>query len=66
MDNSGVMDVQSHSMSHNRFFKSNKIIDIYTGQNTYDWLNWIEKPERKPFYLLEDQKRFVPFGYPIF
>lgn len=66
MDHSGVMDAQSHSMSHNWYFKSDKIIDIYTGQDKYDWLAWIEKPERKPYYMIEDQKKFISYGVPVF
>ncbi len=66
MDQSGVMDIQSHSMSHNWFFKSNKIIDLYHGQKEYDWMAWIEKPERKPYHISENQETFVPQGYPIF
>ena len=66
MDASGVMDIQSHSMSHNFYFSSDKIKDIYTGQPNYDWLAWFHQPERKPFYVTEDQKGFVPNGYPVF
>jgi peptidoglycan/xylan/chitin deacetylase (PgdA/CDA1 family) len=63
---SGVMDIQSHSMSHNFYFHSDKIKDIYTGQPNYDWLAWFHQPERKPFYITEDQRSFVPYGYPVF
>jgi peptidoglycan/xylan/chitin deacetylase (PgdA/CDA1 family) len=66
MDASGVMDIQSHSMSHNFYFHSDKIVDIYTGQPKYDWPAWYIRPERKPFYITEDQTGFVPQGYPIF
>jgi peptidoglycan/xylan/chitin deacetylase (PgdA/CDA1 family) len=66
MDASGVMDIQSHSMSHNFYFNSDKIKDIYTGQPNYDWLAWFQKPERKPFYITEDQRSFVPYGFPVF
>jgi peptidoglycan/xylan/chitin deacetylase (PgdA/CDA1 family) len=66
MDAGGVMDIQSHSMSHNFYFRSDKIKDIYTGQPNYDWLAWFHKPERKPFYVTEDQRSFVPDGYPVF
>jgi peptidoglycan/xylan/chitin deacetylase (PgdA/CDA1 family) len=66
LEKSGVMDIQSHSMSHNWYFKSNQIIDLYTGQNDYDWLAWISRPDRKPFYMTEDQKGFTPCGYPVF
>lgn len=66
MEISGVMDIQSHSMSHNFYFHSNHIRDIYQGQAKYDWMAWIAKPEQKPYYTVEDQKNFVPYGTPIF
>lgn len=66
LDESRVMDIQSHSMSHNFYFHTNKIIDIYEGQKKYDWIPWFTHPERKPFYLTEDQTTYTPVGYPIF
>lgn len=66
MDASGVIDIQSHSMSHNFYFNSNKIVDIYNGQPNYDWIAWFTHPERKPFYITEDQLDLIPKGYPIF
>ncbi|REE25782.1 polysaccharide deacetylase [Winogradskyella pacifica] len=66
LDKSGVIDIQSHSMSHNFYFKSNKIKDIYTGQPHYDWMPWINRPDRKPYYNIEDQEKYVPKGSPIF
>lgn len=66
MDESGVIDIQSHSMSHNFYFHSNKINDIYTGQQKYDWIAWFLKPDRKPYYITEDQKNYVPYGFPVF
>jgi peptidoglycan/xylan/chitin deacetylase (PgdA/CDA1 family) len=66
MYKSGVMDIQSHSMSHNFYFYSNRVKDIYNGQLAYNWLAWILKPQRKPFYLNEDQSAFIPAGYPVF
>jgi peptidoglycan/xylan/chitin deacetylase (PgdA/CDA1 family) len=66
MQESGVIDIQSHSMSHNFYFYSNKIMDIYTGQPKYNWLPWLSQPKRKPYYLNEDQSKFVEYGLPIF
>jgi peptidoglycan/xylan/chitin deacetylase (PgdA/CDA1 family) len=66
LDKSGVMDIQSHSMSHNFYFQSNEIIDVYSGQPKYDWPAWYLRPERKPFYITEDQSNIAPPGYPIF
>ena len=66
MDKSPYIDIQSHSMSHNHYFYSDKLIDIYQGQNKYDWLSWIIRPDKKPNYISEDQKDYVDEGYPIF
>ncbi|APY07161.1 hypothetical protein BWZ20_02070 [Winogradskyella sp. J14-2] len=66
MQDSGVIDIQSHSMSHNFYFYSNKIIDIYTGQPKHNWLPWLSKPKRKPYYINEDQSKFIDNGFPIF
>lgn len=66
MDLDGILQAQSHSMSHNWYFKSNRIKDIYLRQSQYDWLAWFQKPERKPFCITEDQKELVALGYPIF
>lgn len=66
MQNSGIIDIQSHSMSHNFYFHSDKIIDFYNEQEKYPWLAWYTKPESKPFWITENQKKFIPKGYPIF
>lgn len=66
LDSSGVFDIQSHSMSHNYYFQSEKLIDFYEGQDEYHWLAWNEKPERKPFWITENQNHLVTTGYPIF
>lgn len=66
MNASGMMDIQSHGMSHNFYFISDKIVDVYEGQAEYDWLAWIHKPECKPFYITEDQRHLIAYGYPIF
>jgi hypothetical protein len=66
METTGVMDIQSHSMSHNFYFHSNQIKDIYIGQPHYDWMGWNNKPSRKPYYVTENQEQFIPKGSPIF
>lgn len=66
LDKTDVFDIQSHSMSHNFYFKSDKLIDIHDGSNKYHWLAWISRPERKPYWQLENQGDFTPKGYPVF
>lgn len=66
MEHSGVIDVQSHSMSHNFYFSSSRLVDIYEGQMKYDWLAWNLFPEKKSASITEDQRNLIPHGYPIF
>lgn len=66
MDASGIVDIQSHSMSHNFYFDSNEIIDVYNGQRDYDWISWFMQPGRKPFSITDDHSQNIPFGYPVF
>lgn len=67
MQASGLVDIQSHSMSHNWYFQSERIIDFYSLQvKNLHWLAWLEKPERKPFWMVEDQRDFIHTGTPIF
>lgn len=68
LDESGVLDVQSHSLTHTWYFTGPKIVDYYTPSSaaTYPWMAWNARPERKPYYLQEDQTSFVPWGTPVF
>jgi len=67
MEKSGLIDIQSHAMSHTWFFSGPKIVGFHEPQEVtpYPWLFWNERPVRKPFYLNEDQQQFLPWGYPI-
>lgn len=67
MQTSGLVDIQSHSMSHNRYFASERIIEFYfPPAEKLHWLAWLEKPERKPFWMVEDQQGFTRSGTPVF
>jgi peptidoglycan/xylan/chitin deacetylase (PgdA/CDA1 family) len=68
LDKSGVMDVQSHSLTHTWYFAGPTIIDYYTPDTAakYPWMAWNARPDRKPYYLQEDQTSFVPWGTPVF
>lgn len=66
MEASGVMDIQSHSMTHTWYFSDNHIVDFHHPGDQYPWLAWNAKPERKYLWLNEDQSSFVPFGSPIY
>jgi peptidoglycan/xylan/chitin deacetylase (PgdA/CDA1 family) len=66
MEASGVMDIQSHAMTHTWYFSDDRIVDFHHPGDPYPWLAWNAKPERKYLWLNEDQSSFVPFGEPIY
>lgn len=65
LDRSGVLEIGSHSMSHTWYPTGAGIDDYHRPGLTTPWLAWNARPERKPFYLAEDQSGFVPWGTPI-
>lgn len=66
LDKSGVFDIQSHSMSHDYFFSSNKLIGIYEGQNEYHFMSWNAQHDKKMYWQYENQTSFVKWGTPVF
>lgn len=68
MEASGVIDIQSHSLTHTWYFSGPSIVDYHRPRDVeaYPWLAWNENSERKPFYLVENQSTFVDYGTPIF
>jgi len=67
MQQSGLVDIQSHSMSHNWYFSGSRVCDFYfPSKKELFWLPWLSRPERKPFYMTEDQRDCVETGFPVF
>ena len=67
MEKSGVVDIQSHAMTHTWYFSSPSILSYHRPHaiTPYPWLFWNARPDRKPFYLTENQQDFLPWGLPI-
>jgi len=67
MQNNGFIDIQSHTMSHTKYFISDNITGFhYPGSDClYPIGNLF--PERKPYYIGDpDFERLLPYGYPFF
>lgn len=64
----GPLDVQSHGLTHTWWFSEPNIVGWHTGIgfSPWPWLAWNARPDRKPWYLTEDQNSYVRPGYPIF
>lgn len=68
MDSSGVIDIQNHTMSHNRYFSGPSLIDFLTPENAdkYDWMLWWQKSEIKPYYMHINLFDYLSQGLPVF
>lgn len=66
LQESGVMEIASHSMSHTWFPTGPEIQGFHNPHQNRPWLGWNAQPHRKFAYLVEDQSEFVPFGTPIY
>ena len=67
MEESGIIDIQSHTMSHTKYFISDKIIDFH--HKNSDCLYYIGNlyPARKPNYITDPKfEKLLPCGYPVF
>ncbi|HOF87096.1 MAG TPA: polysaccharide deacetylase family protein [Armatimonadota bacterium] len=70
LQQSGVFDVQSHTMTHDFIFTDDTIVDLYTPDkfDQYHWLCWMLHPPCAREWH-GDVRRFasrIPTGYPIF
>lgn len=66
MNNSGLIDIQSHSLTHTYHFQSADIIDFHHPNDKYPWLAWNKCPDHKCLWPVEDQEAFVEYGSPIY
>jgi len=67
MEQSGFVDIQSHTLTHTKYFVSDKIIGFHHPGT--DCLYYIgnENPERLPNYIEDEEfEKLLPYGYPVF
>lgn len=67
MEESGLVDIQSHTMSHTKYFVSDRLLGVHHpgGDILYPAGNLY--PGRKPYYI-EDKsfENLLPYGFPLF
>lgn len=73
MEGSGLVEIQSHALTHNFYFRGPRIVDFWrpgaaTRAGGPSWLLWNEFPDQKPFYLTraKDLETSIPYGTPIY
>ncbi|MFH0866728.1 MAG: polysaccharide deacetylase family protein, partial [Bacteroidota bacterium] len=67
MYKSGLVDFQSHTFTHTKYFISDKITGFHHPENDCLYPAGNLFPERKPYYINDpDFINLLPFGYPLF
>jgi len=67
MENSGVIDIQSHTLTHTKHFCSDKIIEFHNPNANYLYPISNIYPDKKPYYIEnKDFKNLIPYGTPFF
>lgn len=67
MEESGVMDIQSHAATHTWYFKNDNLVDFW-GPNSkqYPWMPWNKQLSQKTYYMCSNQYYIVKSGTPIY
>jgi peptidoglycan/xylan/chitin deacetylase (PgdA/CDA1 family) len=63
---SGVLDVQSHALTHTWYPVSDRVVDFHHPGDAYYWLDWNANPTIKPRYLKHLGDSWVPYGVPVY
>ncbi len=66
MEKEGVMDIESHAMTHTWYFCGPDIIDFRHPGDEYVWMGWNEFPDEKYLYLTKDQNNVIKWGAPVY
>jgi len=67
MEHSGCVDIQSHTLTHTKYFVSDKLKSFH--HPGADCLYYIgnQFPERLPYYIEDNNfEKLLPYGFPIF
>ena len=56
MEEEGLVDIQSHSMTHTWYPKSDKIIDFRHPNDPYFWMTWNDNIDEKPYLQFDNPK----------
>ncbi|MCK4763594.1 MAG: polysaccharide deacetylase family protein [Candidatus Aminicenantes bacterium] len=67
MEKSGLVDIQSHTLSHTKYFISDKLTGFHRPRAVPLYAIANRHPHRKPYYIEDPQfEKLLPYGSPLF
>ncbi|MRR21789.1 hypothetical protein EG830_02265 [bacterium] len=64
---SGLIDIQSHTLTHTKYFTSDRLTGFHHPGNDILYAAGNLFPERKPYHIGDkDFEKLLPYGYPLF
>jgi hypothetical protein len=67
MEKNGIIDIQSHTLTHTKYFVSDKIVGFHHPGSDCIYPVGNMFPERKPYYITDTEfEKHIPYGYPLF
>ena len=67
MEASGLIDIQSHTLTHTKYFTSDRLTGFHHPGNDILYPAGNLFPERKPYHIGDENfEKLLPYGYPLF
>jgi hypothetical protein len=67
MQKSGIIDVQSHTLTHTKYYVSDELVSLHNPGDDCLYPVGNLFPERKPYYITDNEfEKLMPFGTPFF
>ncbi len=67
MERSGLVDIQSHNLTHTKYFISDEIVGYHHPNSSSIYPIWNLFPDAIPVYFTDKTfRKLIPYGFPIF
>lgn len=67
MNDSGIFNVESHTLTHTKYFISDRIVDFHRPGRDSLYVIGNRYRDKKPYYITDPNfENLIPFGFPIF
>jgi hypothetical protein len=66
MEQSGLVEIESHGVTHTRLFCTDRVIDFRHEGDGYYWIDWNTDRQSKPFWLHRQDCNRASHGDPVY